>query len=442
MHADGVEALKRMLATRFRELQEEHDLSGTELEKRTTHDRKNASGIRNQGRLPTRDVLRAYDTVFGTGSELTDLGERIRSAQKAVRLSSLTAAAGIGPSGQQPLEPQEEASATDRREFATLAALSALAATTRQRITNGGAPDQTLDDLESDVDDIARVYGSAPPTRLLQDVADRWHQTERILERRMSAETRTRATLLGGQLTYFLGRLAFNAEDFRAARRFAGLADMYAQETGEPVLLMSVATLYSSIAYHTGRYQKAVAALRSVQGIHHPYMDARVAAYNARAYAKLGDVDAARQALDQMEQTASAYSPLPGETPVGPAAVAMFRSGVGIILGDRMMVEEWAPLAIEGYSRGGGDFTIEEAQHADLTVALVHVTGPRSATEPEEAARIAQTVLGADPTHTVTAKLRQCAGAFRPSDRKLPEVAAFLDEFRALPSRPVGASLR
>jgi hypothetical protein len=248
----------------------------------------------------------------------------------------------------------------------------------------------------------------------------------------MSAATRARVTLLGGQFAYFLGRLAFNVSDFRSARRFTALAGTYAGEVGEPVLTLSVATLHSSVAYHTQRYGPAVDALRAVRHVHHPYMNARVAAYLARALAKQGDHVGARAALDQMEATACTMAPMPGETPVGPAAVAMFRAGIGVTLGDTSMAREWAPVAVEGYRRGGGDYTVEESQHADVTIALTHL-GSRAA-EPEEAARIALGVLVSRPTHTVMTRLRQVAGAFTPGHQQLPEVVALVEEVRALPT--------
>ncbi len=327
---------------------------------------------------------------------------------------------------------------TNRREFAALPALpalSALAVSTRQRIEIGSASDRTLDELESDVDEIAQVYGSAPHAALLGEVAGRWKQIEAILDGRMSASTRSRVTLIGGQLTYFLGRLAFNTDDFRSARRFAGLAGTYANEINEPVLIMSVAALQSSIAYHTQRYRQAIAALSIVRHVNHPYMDARMAAYEARAYAKAGDNDNARRALNRMEAASCAMAPMPGETPVGPAAVAMFRSGVAITMGDADMAREWAPIAVAGYRRRGADFTVEESHHASMSDASQHLLGPDAA--PEEAARIAMTVMSSAPaelTHTVKTRLRQCASSFSPEHHRLPAVSSFLEACRTLPA--------
>ncbi|MCK9932051.1 hypothetical protein MXD62_33780 [Frankia sp. Mgl5] len=438
MHAEGVEALKAQLATRFRQLQAESGLSGTELERRTAHDRKNVSAIRNSGRLPTREVLRAYDRVFGSGTELADLGERIRAAQKAVRLTELTATAGMDRPGPDHAESDGEVTETDRRQVIELGTLSALALTTQERMDTAVAH-TTLDELEADADEIARVYGSAPHTSLLPEVGGRWRQIRDILSGPLTPQVRPRVTALGGQFSYFLGRLAFNANDMRSARRFAGLAARYADEVGDPVLTLSIAALRSSIAYWRQDYGKALGLLQAVGQVSDPYMDARIAAYRARTFVALGDYQATHVELDRMERSAGTFAPRPGETPVGPAGVAMFRAGMAVALGDSGMAREWGPVAVEGYSERGGDFTIEEAQHAQMTMAFVHLTGGRDA-EPEEAARIARGVLSASPegpTHTVAARLRQCAGAFVPAQRRLPEVTTFIEEFRALPAGSV-----
>ncbi|MDT3442155.1 hypothetical protein [Pseudofrankia sp. BMG5.37] len=164
-------------------------------------------------------------------------------------------------------------------------------------------------------------------------------------------------------------------------------------------------------------------------------MNARIAAYLARAYAKQGDHDNALAAMDRMEASACSMAPVPGETPVGPAAVAMFRSSISLMIGRADLAREWAPLAVAGYQSDGGDFTTEEAQHADVTTALLLLT--HRAPEPEEAARIALRLVTAAPgsvTHTVAARLRQCIETFSPAHRRLPDVAALITEYRALPA--------
>ncbi|MDT3442154.1 hypothetical protein [Pseudofrankia sp. BMG5.37] len=81
---------------------------------------------------------------------------------------------------------------------------------------------------------------------LMPHVADRWRKVEAIRHGGVSPQKRPRVNLLAGQYAYFLGRLAFNAYDFQAARRFAELAGAYAEDAREPVLLLSVAALHSA----------------------------------------------------------------------------------------------------------------------------------------------------------------------------------------------------
>jgi tetratricopeptide (TPR) repeat protein len=335
-------------------------------------------------------------------------------------------------------DTSREEEPTDRRDFLELTALSLTAAEILRR-TPGGTDALTIADLESDADTIATTYGSAPHVELLPYVADRWRRAEEIRASGLSPLKRPRVNLLAGQYAYFLGRLAFNTHDFQAARRFAELAGSYADDTREPVLLLSVAALHSSIAYHTQRYRAAVDALNAVSAVRHPYMDARIAAYHARAYAKQGDHANALAALDRMEATACTVAPVPGETPVGPAAVAMFRSTISLMIGHTDMAREWAPIAITGYRTGGGDFTTEEAQHAEITTALLLLSG--RAPEPEEAARRALRLVTNAPgpiTHTVATRVRQCLTTFSPAQRRLPGVAALIAECRALPAASLG----
>jgi hypothetical protein len=440
------------LATMLQSLIEDNGTNISRLAERTGFKRQQVSRAVNGREVPSPDLSDALDVVLPCGGGIRRLRDAADREKRARRLGVVPpmrrptdeyvpAAPGIVVSNDVRTIDQEVVS-TNRREFAAipaLPALSAIAASTRQRIETGSASDRTLDELESDVDEIAQVYGSAPHLALLGEVAGRWKQIESILDGRMSASTRGRVTLLGGQLTYFLGRLAFNTNDFRSARRFAGLAGTYAHEIGEPVLIMSVAALQSSVAYHTQRYRQAVAALSVVRHVHHPYMDARIAAYEARAYAKMGDQDNARAALNRMEAASCSMAPMPGETPVGPAAVAMFRSGVAIALNDADMVQEWAPIAVAGYRRKGSDYTVEESQHASMSYASSFLVG--SDPEPEEAARVAMGVISTAPdalTHTVKARLRQCASSFSPAHHRLPAVASYLEACRTLPAGGAG----
>ncbi|WP_242422395.1 MULTISPECIES: hypothetical protein [Frankia] len=382
--------------------------------------------------LPSPHVVDGLDRELGAAGRLLALW---REAMMEHTANEINLDRGRGPS----LAPTvaegilREETATDRREFVELAALSALAAST-QTAMDKAVTAATLDELEADADEIARVYGSAPHASLLPEVGARWRQITTILGGPVAPESRPRITLLGGQFTYFLGRLAFNTDDMRSARRFAGLAGRYAAEVGDPVLILSVAALRSSIAYWRQRYGPALADLQAVSHITDPYMAARIAAYEARTHAALGNAAAAREALGRMEATADTFAPRPGSTPVGPAGVAMFRAGAALALGDMDDAGRWAAIAVDGYQRRGGDYSAEESHHATLTLALAHLRGSRP--EPEEAARIASAVLAESPVpaHTVSGKLRSLGRAFSADHRQLPEVAAYVEAYRALPA--------
>jgi len=403
----------------LRRRREQAGLSQTTLGARLHRTRQAISAWERSVSLPDdRDAQRLDSALNGRG-ELVQIWRRARLVERAVRDETDLA----------------EVLTTNRREFsfAALAALSHVAATTRQRISGHGDATATLADLESDVDEVAQIYGSAPPAELLPRVGEQWQQIERILDGRLSEQARRRATLVGGQLVYFLGRLAFNVNDMRASRRFAELAGAYAEEVGEPVLQLSVAALHSSVAYWTGRYGLALSHLDAVAGIRDPYMNARIAAYRARALANLNRVGEARAALDAMEAAADDFAPLPGETPVGPGAVAMFRSGIGLIIGDPD-AGTWADTALSAYQQGGGDYTVEEYQHAQLNRAIAH-----RAAAPDAAALTATAMLhglATRPTHTVNTKVRRLVGDLY-KHRSLPEVRDLADRYRALPAAVV-----
>ncbi len=275
------------------------------------------------------------------------------------------------------------------------------------------------------------VYTPVPHVDLLPRVVDRWRQVEAILDGRTAGKTRQRVTLLGGQFVFFLGRLAFNTGDMRSARRFAMLSEHYADEAGEPVLAASVAALHSSIAYYTGRYTAALDHLRAADRWDHPYVRARMSAYEARTHVALGDAAAASAALDRMETTAGDFRPAPGETPVGEAAVAMFRAGIAARLGDAAAVDQWTPVAVTAYRTRGGNFSAEEEQHAVLNLAMAHLLRPSP--EPDAAATIGMQVLAAlaaSHTHTVAERVRQLDAMFVPARRAIPVVRDFTDQLR------------
>lgn len=389
--------------------------------------------------LPAGDFWRRLDEALDAGGAIMGRYDEIvalrtarlqRRRERAVqeRDARLARAAAPRPGGVGEVGP-------DRREFLGLGALSLAALADEERILGRGQLDATLDELESDVDDISRRYGACPYEELAPFVASRWQELGSMLHGYLPPSVQPRAVELRGQYSYFLGRLAFNVEDMRAARRFAGLAARYAEEVGEPVLLLSVAALRSSIAYWTQRWSEALAALDRVS-VRHPYMDSRIAAYRARALARLDDPQGAARALRDMERASRPWEPRPGSTPVAAAGVAMYHADAALAVGDIPAAREWAPVAVAQYQARGGDYSVEEEQHARLNLALTFILSPRP--EPEAAAQTAVAALAAGPstpTHTVLTKLDRLGDVLGSRYEHLADVAAFTHARRALPSR-------
>ncbi len=378
--------------------------------------------------VPSENLIDALDEALDAGGELRTLRARAWQERRTRRTS---------PPNPRTVRTED---ATDRRQIlqtSALVAASDVAADLFHRIT-AAEPDQlTLDELEADVDEIALTYTTVPHTVAAPRIINGWQQVETALDRRTSASAHVRLTLLGGQFAYYLGRLSFNTGDMRSARRFAALAEHHAGEAGEPVLCASIVALRAGIDYWSGRYRSALDHLQACEHASHPYIAARMSAYEARAWAMLGARQAAINALNRMDAAAGPLRPLPGDTPVSEAAAAMFRAGIAAQLGDRADVVRWAPLAVAGYSKTGPDYSAEEEMHARLTLAIGHLLG----SQPDVDGAVAEgmTVLDGlerSPTHTVRSKLGRVIGAFTPAQHSTPAVREFVDavHLRALPA--------
>ncbi|MCK9876621.1 DNA-binding protein [Frankia sp. Ag45/Mut15] len=400
MHADPVDDLRQRLAARFRELQRAHGLSGKQIEARTHYDRKNVSAVRNSGRLPARHVLAAYDDLFGCGSELTDLGDRIRAADQAERLRGLSARAA-GPNT--PTPPEAEAAGADRREFVEFGALTiaaGLAGEVSRRVASADPDPLTLDELDERLDQIGASYTSSPHAALTPLIVGGWRDAERLLERRLSARVRTRVTTMAGLFAFYGGRLAFNLGDDTAARRFASLAELYSRDVDDPLLSGSVATLKTSIAYYTGRHSAAADIAGQARAGAHPYLRARLAAYEARARAAAGQHDQARQALRDMQDTVWLGEPMVGTETFGEELIHCFLAVVSGRLGDGEHAEPHAHRSLAILQATGGGYEDIGGTYNALAQAFLRRARP----DPEQAADAASralAVLDGRPTRTV-----------------------------------------
>ncbi|KLL11548.1 helix-turn-helix domain-containing protein [Protofrankia coriariae] len=388
---------------------------------------------------PSERFARGIDAVLGANGEITRLLRLVEAERLRQAANALTAGDAVdSPVGSRALSgegPVEEA-ITNRREFGELAALSALAFETARRIdASSAAP--TLGELEDDVADIAVSYDATPHPVLIAQVGQRWQQIEGMLDHRLSVTDGRRTTRLGGQLAYYLGRLAFAGGHYRDARRFCDLADRYAGQIDDDVLVGSLAALRSSIAYYTHRWDEAaVAAGRALQAAP-PYLAARLAAYEARGHARLGRVRETENALAAMRRHAGAVTmPRPGSSPFTAGSMAMFSAVCALELGDGASTRRWAQDAIDLIDPRSH----EERSHAYLCLA----TGFLLQDQPDPSAAVAASYAAASVPEghlsaTIVSAMAEVARDLRPwaSDPDVRSFDALVHQSRlALPRGP------
>lgn len=347
---------------------------------------------------------RATDTEQAAGSETSTLGQEapaqvrvqeVRAADRRGAIRSMTVL-GVGV-------------LAGGRLFADAA--DAAVAASRKRAVAGVDP-MTLEELDQDVERFAREYHSTPHIDLFPVVWEDWRQVEGLLDGRPSLRDRARLTVLGGQLSYLLGRLSFHMGEYAAARKLAVLAWQYAQDVGQPVLCASVRMLQSSIAFYNAQPHKALDLLQAAEPHVTAYTRARAAAYAARAHAVLGDARSARQALGRMQDQLVDLPAEPGESPFTPVTAMLFLGGTYVRLGDGQTAERYAHQAVASYNASAMRGTaFSDRGHARLNLAASLVVRPRP--DPDEAARLgieALAVPEAQRTETVGKRAMELRG--------------------------------
>jgi hypothetical protein len=305
---------------------------------------------------------------------------------------------------------REKEGQTDRREFFGVAALSLTAAEILQR-TPDGADALAIADLESDVDDVAASYDRTPPADTLPVVTAGWSRTRSLLDReRLAASDERRLTLLAAQFAYFLGRITFAEGRYRESRRFAELSERFAAKSDDPVLPGSLAALRSSIAFYTGRYVEAAVYAADARTAPHPYLAARLAAYEARGWSAAQRSDLATEALAAMRaRLVLDASPLPGSSPFTPASADMFTAVCMVRLRQGREAEPYARAAVERFGSNKGSY--EERGHAFLALANSYLLRDRP--DPGAAVAAATTAVSVPSGHVTSTIASAAKGVWR-----------------------------
>jgi hypothetical protein len=290
-----------------------------------------------------------------------------------------------------------------------------------------------LDELDEEVTRHAAALTDSPHAQLAPSVYRTWHLAESVLQRRVSLRSRRRLTIAAGGSSYLLGRLAFNLGDRVTSRRFVALTARHADDAEDPFLSASAAELRSTLAFYAHDYEQA--ARQAAEGVSrwpHPYVVARLAAYEARARAALGDESGTRQALDRMRRAAVDSPVRPGASPFGPDLAESFLGGVLARVG---LGDEAEPFARGVVDRAHG-LGFEDAGHALLSLAAALTAKARP--DPEQAAHVASLAvasLQSRPTSSVAAKASEVAGRLSTWATSVSAVRDLRDELAATKAR-------
>lgn len=323
--------------------------------------------------------------------------------------------------------------ATDRRQLFELGAAGVLAAETYRRRARRGPDALTLADLDNAVNEHAEVFTTTSHEVLAPAVFKMWQSAEAHIEAGVKPRAHARLTRMAGLTSYMLARLAFNMGDQGAAQQLVIQSRDHAEQIDDEVLISSVAAMESTLCYYQHQYDEAARIVRRAAAIaDHPYTRARLAAYEARACAALGDVDATRGALARMNAAVVDASPRPGCSPFSQATADWFTAGLLARMGSGRDAEPLARQAVDAFESGRA-VGFEDHGHALMVLATALVR--RDHPEPAEAAALgsrALDLLSDRPTHTVAARAGRLAGDLA-RYVSVAEVAHFRNQLTATP---------
>ncbi|MGH3661259.1 MAG: hypothetical protein ACRDTQ_05305 [Micromonosporaceae bacterium] len=386
----------------------------------------------------TPALVRDYERALGVEIEASGHGAATAYIESSdtVRVGPRDETSDSSMSGHDHSGDEEDT--TDRRDVLKLPVIAAIAAETSRSMARADPDPLTLADIEDDVDRFASIYATTPHSELLPEVQHRWSQVDQALAKRTSLAARDRLTSAASRLSYFLARLGFNCGENRTARQLAVLAEQYAWQANDRLVLGSVAGLRSSIAYYRGRYDLAVSVFRDYPP-DPPYLVARNAAYRARAHARLGDVGAAKTELDLMHRSQADRTPEPGDLPLSEEASWMFAAVTLSYCGEGEHAEPFARRSVSAHETNASA-SREEWAHAlsALSSALLYRKSPIV----EEAATLAAQAIDVTngySTHTVIQRVANLLEDMTPH-YSVPSVAALREQVTAArrPTLPPG----
>ncbi|ONH31415.1 helix-turn-helix domain-containing protein [Pseudofrankia asymbiotica] len=319
---------KARLVLRIRALARARGLTLVQLAEAASYTPRYLTDVLSGRAVPSVKVVATLDRVLTAGGELVALRDQAAREQVARRhgLSipeqPLPVVPGTGTVGAAVLSSDTVDTGgvpmpIDRRTLLSagpLAAVLATAADTSRAIAAADPDPLTIDELEAEASAIAGRMFTVPHDVLFASTVQQWVQVDQLLTERLTLATRARLTLTAGYLALYTASLGGFLGHPQVRSRFLVLGRQYADDSGDPLLIGTVAGMQSRSAFRAGQYTKAAELAGAAIPTAHPYSRARLAANQAEALAAAGRPDRASDALATMRASMPHLPPMPGSS--------------------------------------------------------------------------------------------------------------------------------
>jgi hypothetical protein len=176
-----------------------------------------------------------------------------------------------------------------------------------RRVSASDVGSATLTGLEQAADRLAIAYQGTSPAALLPDVRRHLHYVGQLIDKRATLEQRRRLLVVGGWLSLLASTLQIDLHQRSAADAWLTTAASLAEETGHNEILGWCLETRAWDALTEAQFKLAADLSKAAQEVapHDGSAFIQATAQEGRAWARLGETRAARNALKRVEQLAS-----------------------------------------------------------------------------------------------------------------------------------------
>ncbi|MBX6389727.1 MAG: helix-turn-helix domain-containing protein [Frankia sp.] len=431
---------KGLLAARVKSLARDRGMTVVQLAEAASYTRRYMTTVLSGRTVPSSKVVTTLDKVLRANGELVALRERAAREQLA-RRHGLPLPEDAGSGSGRPLVSQTvraevglwggDLMSVDRRTVlgggALAAALAAAADTSRAMATADPDP-LTIDELEQEVAAISGRMFAVPHAVLFASTLQRWATVDQMLASRLTLATRARLTLAAGYLASYTASLGGFLGQPQVKRRFLVLARQYADDTGDPLLIGTVAGAQSRAALALGQFARAADVAGAAIPTAHPYVKARLAGYQAEALAAAGHPDRATDALATMRASMPNLPLMPGTSRWDAGEEATYAAMTCYRMGD-------APGAIRNGLEAldaidGDDFQGVGLAHISIAFGRILADRPDPAAAAVEGGHVLD-IMQVTPDASLLARAEELREALRPWN-PVPEVATYVSRLERL----------